>query len=139
MSKGVGALSSPLVATQFSVLSRWSFHYLTSLGVALLNTILLVVVFRLKDQDGLINAIVFNSCDAYCIPLHTACLAEIGQTPIHEANGSAADNGSKYKQMFKLRSLHLMAIFILVYVGVEVTLGGSFLSILRPRCSLTIL
>ena len=56
------------------------------------------------------------------------------------AHDSAAGNGeSKYKQMFKLRSLHLMAIFILVYVGVEVTLGGSFLSTLRPRCSLTIL
>ena len=27
--------------------------------------------------------------------------------------------------MFGLRSLHLMAIFILIYVGVEVTLGGK--------------
>ena len=51
-------------------------------------------------------------------------MVEIGQTPAHD---SAAGYGeSKYKQMFKLRSLHLMAIFILVYVGVEVTLGGLF-------------
>ncbi|RDX45187.1 MFS general substrate transporter [Lentinus brumalis] len=99
---GVGALCSPLVATQFAQLQRWSFHYLVSLGVALLNTILLIVVFRFKDQDY--------------------CLAEIGQTPTHDESGT--DNGSKYKQMFRLRSLHLMAIFILIYVGVEVTLGG---------------
>ena len=27
--------------------------------------------------------------------------------------------------MFKLKSLHLMAVFILIYIGVEVTLGGQ--------------
>ncbi|KAI0760312.1 MFS general substrate transporter [Fomes fomentarius] len=99
---GVGALASPLVATQFSQLTHWSFHYLVSLGIALFNTIILVVVFRFKDQDS--------------------CLAEIGQLPSHEMDTS--DDKSKYKQMFRLRSLHLMAIFILIYVGVEVTLGG---------------
>ncbi|KAI0828615.1 major facilitator superfamily domain-containing protein [Trametes gibbosa] len=98
---GVGALSSPLVATQFAQLPRWSFHYLVSLGVALSNSILLIGVFRFKDQD--------------------TCLAEIGQTPTHEDESSAND---KYSQMFKLRELHLLAIFILIYVGVEVTLGG---------------
>lgn len=33
---GVGALCSPLVATQFSQLPHWSYHYLASLGVALI-------------------------------------------------------------------------------------------------------
>ncbi|KAH9852210.1 MFS general substrate transporter [Lenzites betulinus] len=98
---GVGALSSPLVATQFAQLPRWSFHYLVSLGVALSNVILLTAVFRFKDQD--------------------TCLAEIGQTPTHEDESSAND---KYGQMFKLRELHLLAVFILIYVGIEVTLGG---------------
>ncbi|KAI0676395.1 MFS general substrate transporter [Trametes maxima] len=99
---GVGALSSPLVATQFAQLNRWSFHYLVSLGVALSNTLLLIAVFRFKDQD--------------------TCLAEIGQAPTHDGEGN--NDSSKYKQMFTLRSLHLMAFFILIYVGVEVTLGG---------------
>ncbi|KAG9317097.1 hypothetical protein JVU11DRAFT_1284 [Chiua virens] len=45
---GAGALSSPLVATQFSQLKHWSFHYLISLGLALLNTGTLLFVFRLK-------------------------------------------------------------------------------------------
>lgn len=51
--KGVGALAAPLVATQFAQLHRWSFHYMTSLGLAIANTIVLVVVFRLKNQDGI--------------------------------------------------------------------------------------
>ncbi|KAH9899251.1 MFS general substrate transporter [Cubamyces lactineus] len=100
---GVGALSSPLVATQFAQLSRWSFHYLVSLGIALSNAILLIAVFRFKTQD--------------------ACLAEIGQIPSHESGNEDGD-ANKYRQMFKLRVLHLMAFFILIYVGVEVTLGG---------------
>ncbi|KAI0252492.1 MFS general substrate transporter [Lactifluus subvellereus] len=97
---GAGALSCPLVATQFAQHSRWSFHYLTSLTVATLNTIILICVFKFKTQDE--------------------CLARIGQaTEEKEAGG-----GSKYKEMFKLKALHLLAFFILVYVGVEVTIGG---------------
>ncbi|KAH9061095.1 major facilitator superfamily domain-containing protein [Lactarius vividus] len=97
---GVGALTAPLVATQFSQLHRWSFHYLASFGVATVNTVLLVCVFKLKTQDE--------------------CLAQIGQLP-EEKEGV---NDSKYKEMFKLKSLHLLALFILVYVGIEVTIGG---------------
>lgn len=52
-SLGVGALSSPLVATQFSQITHWSFHYLVSLGIALSNVIVLIAVFRFKDQDSL--------------------------------------------------------------------------------------
>lgn len=33
---------------------------------------------------------------------------------------------SKYRQIFRLREVHFLAIFILIYVGVEVTLGGEF-------------
>ena len=49
---GLGAFASPLVATQFAQLPRWSFHFLVSLGVAVSNTILLIVVFKLQRQDG---------------------------------------------------------------------------------------
>jgi fucose permease len=49
---GLGALVSPLVATQFSTLPKWSFHYLTSLGVALINTVALIVVFKGRSQNG---------------------------------------------------------------------------------------
>jgi hypothetical protein len=49
---GAGALTSPLVATQFAQLHRWSFHYLTSLFLATINITLLILVFRFKTQDG---------------------------------------------------------------------------------------
>ncbi|KAH7923445.1 MFS general substrate transporter [Leucogyrophana mollusca] len=97
---GAGALSSPLVATQFAQLPRWSFHYLCSLGVASLNTVLLIVVFGLKGQDE--------------------CLAQIGQEP---GEKDTSEN-SQFRQILGLKDVHLLAFFILVYVGVEVTVGG---------------
>jgi hypothetical protein len=51
-SAGAGALAAPLVATQFSQLQHWSFHYLVSLGLAISNTVILTLVFRMKTQDG---------------------------------------------------------------------------------------
>ncbi|KAG6377546.1 major facilitator superfamily domain-containing protein [Boletus reticuloceps] len=98
--QGAGALSSPLVATQFAQLPHWSFHYLTLLGIALINTVLLVAVFRLKRQDE--------------------CLAEIG----YPAGEQSESENSHFRQIFALKDVHLLAMFILVYVGVEVTLGG---------------
>ena len=53
---GLGAVCSPLAATQFAQMAkRWSFHFLISLGLAIVNTIILFVVFRLKKSDGKIN------------------------------------------------------------------------------------
>ncbi|KAK0454062.1 MFS general substrate transporter [Desarmillaria tabescens] len=97
---GVGALCSPLVATQFAYLPRWSFHYLSSFGVALTNTIFLWAVFRLKSQDD--------------------CLAEIGHPPREKGD----NEHSPFRQILTLKTVHLLAFFILVYVGVEVTIGG---------------
>ncbi|KAG1800261.1 major facilitator superfamily domain-containing protein [Suillus plorans] len=95
-----GALSSPLVATQFAQLSHWSFHYLCSLGVAFINIVSLIVVFGLKTQDE--------------------CLAQIGQP----AGEKGTSEKSQFRQILRLREVHLLAFFILIYVGVEVTMGG---------------
>ncbi|KAH9973883.1 major facilitator superfamily domain-containing protein [Lactifluus volemus] len=97
---GAGALAAPLVATQFAQRSRWSFHYIISLAVATLSTSLLICVFKFKTQDE--------------------CLAQIGQV----AEEKEGNSNSKYKEMFRLKALHLLSFFILVYVGVEVTIGG---------------
>ena len=32
---------------------------------------------------------------------------------------------SKCRQIFRMREVHLLAFFVLIYVGVEVTLGGT--------------
>lgn len=49
---GAGALTAPLAATQFARTERWSFQYLASLGISLLNTFLLISIFRFKRQEG---------------------------------------------------------------------------------------
>jgi hypothetical protein len=53
ISLGLGALSSPLVATQFAQLPRWSFHYLASFAVAMVNTLALLWVIRGREMEGL--------------------------------------------------------------------------------------
>ncbi|KAG1748272.1 MFS general substrate transporter [Suillus paluster] len=95
-----GALSSPLVATQFAQLPRWNFHYFTSLGIAISNTIALIIVFRFKRQRE--------------------CLAEIG---IVTADNSTSEH-SHLRQIFMNKDVHLLAAFTLFYVGVEVSIGG---------------
>lgn len=97
---GAGALASPLVATQFSHLPQWNLHYLTSLGIAITNTIALGVVFRLKPQEE--------------------CLAEIG---IVDVNNSTSEH-SHLRQIFANKDVHFLAAFALLYVGAEVTVGG---------------
>ncbi|KAJ6588922.1 MFS general substrate transporter [Mycena capillaripes] len=99
-SPGAGALVSPLIATQFSQLRHWSFHYLASLGVAISNTLVLLFVFRMKTQDE--------------------CLATVGEA----AGETGTSEHSTFRQILSIKTVHLLAFFILVYVGVEVTIGG---------------
>jgi fucose permease len=120
-------LTSPLIATQFAQLHRWSFHYLISLAVATLNTILLVCIFKFKTQEGEFTFLFLSrSMPNLKLRRDSECLAQIGQATEEEMVG-----GSKYKEMFKLKALHTLAFFILVYVGVEVTIGGELISLSR--------
>ena len=41
---------------------------------------------------------------------------------------------SKYKQIMGLRAVHYLAVFSLIYVGVEVTLGGELRSTMQHPC-----
>ncbi|KAJ7185631.1 MFS general substrate transporter [Mycena filopes] len=99
-SYGAGALASPLVATQFAQLDHWSFHYLASLGMAVINVIVLTLTFRFRLLDE--------------------SLALIGQAP---GDKSTSDR-SNFRQILSLRSVHILGFFALMYVGVEVTIGG---------------
>jgi fucose permease len=120
--QGAGALAAPLVATQFAQFHRWSLYYLVSLALATLNTALLVCIFRFKTQDGKSNVLSFSeSVKSHDEPHGSECLTQIGERT--EENETVA--GSRYKEMFKLKALHLLALFIMVYVGIEVTIGGK--------------
>ncbi|EKM75157.1 hypothetical protein AGABI1DRAFT_123344 [Agaricus bisporus var. burnettii JB137-S8] len=97
---GAGALTAPLIATQFAQLPRWSFHYLVSVGIALCNVILLLVVFRFKTREE--------------------CFSMFGQ----KATESGEDEQSSLKRILRAKAVHFLAFFVLAYVGVEVTIGG---------------
>ncbi|KAI0716687.1 MFS general substrate transporter [Earliella scabrosa] len=108
---GMGAMSSPLVATQFAEIPRWSFVYLTHLGISMINGLLQIAVFRFRTQE--------------------ACFQEIGLPPPEkEAEGWL----ERYKKIFRLRTVHLMALFAFTYVGHEVTVGSWIVTyIIRER------
>ncbi|KAF5344250.1 hypothetical protein D9758_012350 [Tetrapyrgos nigripes] len=106
---GFGAFSAPLVATQFSQMPRWSFYYLVSMGIASLNLLLILSVFRLRSKDD--------------------CRAEIGLEPSEKGTS----DHSVFRQIFGLRSVHTLAAFIFVYVGTEVTIGGWIVTFVIQR------
>ncbi|KAJ3501696.1 hypothetical protein NMY22_g18834 [Coprinellus aureogranulatus] len=120
---GLGALTSPFVATQFAQMERWSFHYLTSLALSILNTIFMAVVFRFKDQDSefIIPLLQSTHLVVYAVAPRPACLAKGGEHVHAVADGQKS---GKFKQIMAQRTVHYLAIFVLVYVGVEVTIGG---------------
>lgn len=49
---GSGTFLSPLASTQFARLPRWSFHYLVSLAMSLINIAMLSTVFRFRSQES---------------------------------------------------------------------------------------
>ncbi|KAJ6497303.1 MFS general substrate transporter [Mycena sanguinolenta] len=101
---GAGALLAPFVSTQFAQLPHWSFHYLISLGMATLNATFVALVFKGKNQDE--------------------CLAEIGQ----EIESQENNEQSHLRQIISMKAVHILTLFLLVYVGLEVTIGGWIVS-----------
>lgn len=49
---GLGAFAAPLISTQFAQQEHWTFHYLVSLGLALMNIVSLIAVFRMRRESG---------------------------------------------------------------------------------------
>lgn len=60
---------------------------------------------------------------AFKLRTQEACLTEIGLPPSPRESDNEKSS-TKYKQIMRMREVHLMALFILLYVGTEVTLGG---------------
>ena len=47
-------------------------------------------------------------------------MAEAGQAP-----DEPAESSNLYRQIMRLKELHYLAVFSLIYVGVEVSIGGT--------------
>jgi len=110
---GVGALLAPLSGTYFAQTTRWANHYLVSAALGVVNLVPLIIVFRFQRQDD--------------------CLREVGEIVPDKPADEEVDKG-KFTQMMTYKAVHLLALFLLVYIGVEVTIGGwtaSFLIEIR--------
>ena len=58
----------------------------------------------------------------------TACLRRAGEIlPDKTTSGEIYEN-SKFSQLMKNKAVHLLAFFLMVYIGVEVTIGGIIFS-----------
>ncbi|KAF9478966.1 MFS general substrate transporter [Pholiota conissans] len=98
---GFGLLIAPFVSTQFAQQPHWSFHFLVSLGMSLSNTAFQFFMFRFKSLD--------------------VCLEEGGEPPVVRSH---SDKGSLFSQVMKNWRIHAVAAFIIVYLGVSVTISG---------------
>ncbi|ELU40980.1 MFS_1 domain-containing protein [Rhizoctonia solani AG-1 IA] len=100
---GAGACVSPLIATQFSQMPRWSFYFLVSLGLAVSNTVSQSLVFGFRTLPEMLTS--------FGIP-------EV----VHTADSTQT---SKYRQILNIKVIYVLAFFALLYVGTEVTIGGN--------------
>ena len=60
----------------------------------------------------------------------TECLQLAGET-LPDKIPSEEIHENKFSQLMKNKTVHLFAIFVMVYTGIEITIGGIILS-LRP-------
>ncbi|KZT11418.1 MFS general substrate transporter [Laetiporus sulphureus 93-53] len=109
---GLGAFVSPLVATHFAFARHWSFHYVVAASIAASNIVALAIIFRFRQQAELME--------------------EAGQT-VQTTEETAAPEGNVYRQILRRVEIHVLAIFCLIYVGVEVSIGGWIVTFIEDK------
>jgi fucose permease len=126
---GCGALVAPLSATYFAQsTTNWTYHYLISLSLAVSNMLILAGVFRFQSQDGTPTGpfstpkeVKYNT---YMVHFITACLRRAGEVISDEPVNGEIHGNDGFTQIMKNKTVHLLALFLMIYIGVEVTIGG---------------
>lgn len=150
---GLGATVAPLVSTQFvkSMDQHVYYYYAVSLGLAFFTMSALIVVFGLRTEDQILGPrpdevestdTATPATDATADPNHTAApvstLADgSDRPPSHPGDAEAAvpatekpasganpTSNNKMKLLLRTPSVYLMCFYMLLYVGVEVAIGG---------------
>ncbi|PVF93674.1 MFS general substrate transporter [Serendipita vermifera] len=124
---GLGAFATPFVSTQFAQMPRWSFHFLVSLGIALINTNILFWTVGGQSLEAVLESIGSPSQQ-----VQRSNGERADSTPTENEDGSTNEprGRSSISQILRSQVVHVMALFILVYVGIEVTIGGWIVSFL---------
>ncbi|KAH8923161.1 MFS general substrate transporter [Atractiella rhizophila] len=111
---GWGAFLSPLVGTAFvSHGVQWSLFYLTALGLSGLNVVAVILAFKLKAA-----------------PVEDPQELEMASTPTAQQTFEAKSSWGKVKIILKNRTALTMALFLQLYVGAEISMGGWIVSFL---------
>ncbi|KAK9709727.1 hypothetical protein K7432_008840 [Basidiobolus ranarum] len=102
---GIGAFVAPLVAAALLASGiQWNFYYLVNLGLAVINIPSVFYTFRIKKVETLED--------------HS------------EPEQSVSDDRNMLKEVLLKRATWITAIFLLFYVGAEVSIGGWIVSFL---------
>ena len=56
--------------------------------------------------------------------LLTACLRQAGEIIPDKTVNDEVDESNKFSQLMKNKTVHLLAAFLMVYIGAEITIGG---------------
>jgi fucose permease len=145
-SYGTGALIAPLISTQFAKLAngsadgavnpKWAFYYLFMVVIALSDMSSFIFVFKGKGYEEVLSGMGVHSNEE-----EQALQLEVRQ-PVRPQNSEEDDNSEaeeiqrreqiakkekgSFVEVLKQVQVHLLAAFIFIYVGVEVTIGGTF-------------
>ncbi|KIM30930.1 hypothetical protein M408DRAFT_21744 [Serendipita vermifera MAFF 305830] len=123
---GLGAFAAPLSATQFAQIPKWSFHFLMSLGIALLNTLLLFVTVKGHSLEAILKGVGSSPPETRTADMELSNTRPVDGNSSSETGevAPAPPSKSSMNQILRNVTVQLMAVFIFVYVGVEVTIGG---------------
>ncbi|KAH8915700.1 MFS general substrate transporter, partial [Atractiella rhizophila] len=114
---GLGALISPLIATAFvSSGIKFSYFWLVTLGLGVVNFLLLLSMFRLERESAAEDSSERQEGQE---------MAAVGVRGMEEGNMVVQedDHKAKLKRILTDRNVLVMAAFILLYVGTEVSIG----------------
>jgi hypothetical protein len=129
---GLGALVSPLIATQFSVFPiRWRLHYISSLGLAGLSFALILFAFRGKAEKDLLPQPPPSRSPILQAPEDQSQIASQGKGELGVEVGDRersieanTETWSKMNRIMRNRAVHALAMWAFMYTGTEVSLGG---------------
>ena len=54
----------------------------------------------------------------------TACLRRAGEILPDKSASEEVHDGNEFSQLMKNKTVHLLSLFLMIYIGVEVTIGG---------------
>jgi hypothetical protein len=138
----VGALASPLVATQFSELKHWNYHYLTSLGIGVVNLLLVVYYYRFKPIEKLFSDVGYIEAtveEPVASPTETGMERELHHIDLEQIDADttvvaapkSSGSANKMGRIVRDPVVLLVCLWAFIYVGTEVTIGGWIVTFLR--------